>query len=70
MTRLKAFYAALVKRLRFLAGLQDGETLHPLMIALYSILGLSFVVLLLAVITSTPLECIPSGGCDRLNGRP
>lgn len=70
MTRLKAFYAALVKPLRFLAGLDEGDTLHPLMVALYSILGLTFIVLVLALITGTPLECVPTGGCDRLSGRP
>lgn len=67
---LKRFYAALTNRLRILAGLEKGDTLHPLMIALYSILGLTFIVLVLALITGTPLECIPTGGCGRLSGRP
>lgn len=67
---LKRFYAALTNRLRILAGLQEGETLHPLMIALYSLLGLTFIVLLLALVTGTPIDCIPTGGCDRLSGRP
>lgn len=65
MTRLKSAYAALVRRLRMMAGLDAGETLHPLMVALYSILGLTFIVLVLALVTGTPLDCVATGGCER-----
>ncbi len=62
---LKRYYGALTKHLRIWAGLGEGETLHWLMVALYSILGLTFIVLLLGLITGTPLDCIPTAGCER-----
>ncbi|MGI8728919.1 MAG: hypothetical protein ACR2LK_02825 [Solirubrobacteraceae bacterium] len=65
MSRIKSIYAAIAQRLRKLAGLEEGETLHPLMVALYSILGLTFIILLLAAVTGTPLECLPTGLCER-----
>ncbi|MDQ3721658.1 MAG: hypothetical protein M3376_01005 [Actinomycetota bacterium] len=54
----------LVALIRRLAGLREGEAWSRLLIAVYAALALIAIVLLLAWLTGTPLECAAGGVCS------
>lgn len=62
---MRRIAATLVRVLRRLAGLRDGEQLGRLQIAVYGLLAMVAFVLVVAWISGTPLDCLAGGVCAR-----
>ncbi|MEA2139329.1 MAG: hypothetical protein QOG56_2479 [Solirubrobacteraceae bacterium] len=54
----------LARGLRAVLGLQSGQATTPLLVALYSYLGLIALVLVFAWLTGTPLACLTADACE------
>ena len=59
---LAGIIGSLTRVLRAVTGVADGERLSPLLIGVYTYLGLIALVLVFAWVTGTPLECA-TGAC-------